>query len=131
VSEYDPESAPDPDWWLSLDESERMEFALDSQRLANEDLPSPRAHAALHAIVENQVAMGDEIPVAATLQRLIAEGLGRHDAVHAVGSVMAKHIYRAMQSDSAAHDSSTVVDPNQAYWRGLDGLSAEGWRRSR
>ncbi len=86
---YDPERAPDPEWWLSLDESERMDLAQESQH-EDEQLPSPRSHAAIHLVIENQVAMGDEIPVAATLQRLLAEGLGRHDAVHAIGSVLSK-----------------------------------------
>jgi hypothetical protein len=128
VSGYDPEHAPDPESWLSLDESERMDLAQESQR-DDEQLPSPRLHAAIHLVVENQVAMGDETPVAATLQRLLAEGLGRHDAVHAVGSVLSKHIYRAMKHDSRAELG--VADPNESYYLELDELSAVEWRRSR
>jgi hypothetical protein len=40
-----------------------------------------------HVIVENQAAQGLETPVRRTLARLQAEGLSRHDAVHAVGSI--------------------------------------------
>jgi hypothetical protein len=57
VADYDPEFAPNPEWWLSLDDSERQELALGSQGLGDEDLPRPRAHAALHVVVENQGAM--------------------------------------------------------------------------
>lgn len=125
---YNPERAPDSEWWLSLDESERMELALESQR-EDERLPSPKLHATVHAIVENQVAVGAETPVSATLQRLLGEGLGRHDAVHAIGSVLSKHIYRAMKQDSAA--GGVVGDPNESYYRELDDLSAVDWRRDR
>ena len=130
MADYDPEFAPVPEWWTSLEEWKRQELALESQRLADEDLPSPRAHAAIHVVVENQVAMGDEIPVAATLRRLTAEGLGRHDAVHAIGSVLASHVYRAMQPGPAAADWPAGPDVNEAYWRDLEALSAEGWRHA-
>lgn len=125
---YDPECAPDPEWWLSLDESERTDLARRSQR-KDERLPSPELHAVIHAVVENQVALGDETPVAATLQRLLAEGLDRHDAVHAVGSVLAGHIYRAMQPGAA--DDTSLDDPEGSYWHELGGLDAGSWRRSR
>jgi hypothetical protein len=49
---------------------------------------SIRAHAANHVIVENQLAMGDATVVPATLARLMQEGLDRHDAIHAIGSVL-------------------------------------------
>ena len=125
---YDPERGPDPEWWLSLDESERMNLAQGSQ-CDGEQPPNSRLHAAIHLIVENQVAMGDKTPVAATLQRLLAEGLGRHDAVHAIGSVLAKRIYQAMEYDSVA--AVGVDDPSESYYRELGQLRAVKWRRSR
>ena len=126
MNEYDPEHNPDPEWWLSLDESERADLAEESQR-EDEQLPSPRAHAAIHVIVENQIAMGDEIPVGATLHRLMREGLGRHDAVHAIGSVVSKHVYHAMRHDAIAEGDSD--DPNESYYRELNELTAVAWRR--
>jgi hypothetical protein len=50
-------------------------------------LPDKTVHALIHVIVENQVALGDKYPVKSVLSRLIAEGLNRHEAVHAIGSV--------------------------------------------
>ena len=76
----------------------------------------------LHVIVENQVVLGDEIPVRRTLERLRAEGLDRHDAVHAVGSVVAKRIYELLKEGLPAGD------PNEPYWAELESLNAEGWR---
>jgi hypothetical protein len=54
---------------------------------------SARAHAATHVVVENQAAMGDATAVPATLARLMREGLERHDAVHAIGSVLMQIIF--------------------------------------
>lgn len=111
-----------------MDESERIDLARRSQR-QDEDLPNPRLHAATHTIVENQVALGPETPVAATLERLLTEGLERHDAIHAIGSVLASFAYQAMQP-TAATDTSEV-DLQEAYWHDLAGLSAQSWRRDR
>lgn len=124
---YDPECAPDSESWLALDESDRLEVVEDAIS-AERGLPNRRLHATFHLIVENQAAMGDETPVAATLERLIGEGLSRHDAVHAVGSVLSTHVYRAMRLGGETLDGG---DPNESYWRDLEDLTAEAWRRSR
>jgi hypothetical protein len=121
MRDYDPLKAPDPTWWLSLDEDDRNSLILEYHRRARVKLPNARAHAAFHAIVETQVAMGDELPVARTLARLQSEGLDRHDAVHAIGSVLAEGVYAIMGGEKAS-------DPNQAYWAALERLSAKSWR---
>ena len=125
MDEYDPLEAPDAAEWLALDESERIELVVKYHQRAREELPNLRLHAAMHAIVENQVALGDEIPVRRTLARLEAEGLNRHEAVHAVGSVLAEYMYHAIKGGAPAGD------PNQRYWAALDKLSARKWRRAR
>jgi hypothetical protein len=127
LKRYDSNRTPDSAWWLSLDESERIDLARSSQR-PDEDLPNPRLHAAIHVIVENQVALGSETPAAETLDRLLAEGLERHDAIHAIGSVLASFAYRAIQS---AADDAGEVDLQESYWHDLAGLSAQSWRRDR
>jgi hypothetical protein len=83
VKRYDPQQAPDPEVWLALDEDERFELALRHHRRARVRLPNARLHAMFHVVIENQVALGHEI-VRQTLERLQAEGLDRHDAIHAV-----------------------------------------------
>jgi len=123
--DYDPMKAPNAGWWLSLDEDERNLLILDYHRRARIKQPNARAHAAFHAIVETQVAMGDEIPVARTLDRLQAEGLDRHDAIHAIGSILAEGVYDIMK------ERKTGPDPNQAYWAALEKLSAKSWRHAR
>ncbi|MCH8980062.1 MAG: hypothetical protein IH945_12595, partial [Armatimonadetes bacterium] len=76
---YDPLNAPDPDEWQSVDEQERIILVMEHHREAGVKLPNERLHATVHVIVENQIALGDEIPARATLERLIREGLDRHD----------------------------------------------------
>ena len=125
VKRYDPQHAPDPEGWLALDEAERTELVLQYHRRARVRVPNSRLHATIHVIVENQVALGDEIPVRRTLERLRAEGLDRHDAVHAIGSVTAKHIYDMLKEGPPAGD------PNEPYWAELENLTAEGWRHGR
>ncbi len=56
----------------------------------------------MHVVVENQIAMGDEIPVRDTLVRLMSEGLDRHDAVHAIATVLTNLIYASSKEDRRA-----------------------------
>ena len=124
LTRYDPLRAPDPQQWLALDEQERIEFAERFHRKARIKLPNQRVHAAFHAVVETQIAMGDELlPVASTVARLMAEGLDRHEAVHAVGSVLAQHMYALQKGEQ-----SDAEDPNAGYFEALHELSAQSWR---
>jgi hypothetical protein len=125
MKKYDPYSPVDPKRWLALDDDERIGMVLNYHRRAGDPLPNPRIHAHFHTIVETQVAMGDELPVRATLERLMAEGLDRHDAIHAIGSVLAAHIYDLLQGESVDEET----DPNPAYYAALAELTAESWLR--
>lgn len=104
-----------------MNELDRIDLVLDFHRRDRVRVPNARVHAILHAVVETQVAMDAETPVAGTLKRLLGEGLDRHDAIHAIGSVLIKHM-RDILVDGAAGP-----DPDQAYWKELEGLSAESW----
>ncbi len=117
---YDPDRAPETSWWSNLTENEQITAAEDHHRRAGIKLPRPLIHAATHVIVENQVLLGDETPVAATFERLRHEGLSRHDAIHAVGSVLAPVMVEIMQGELPG-------DPNVAYYERLAELTAEGW----
>ena len=121
---YDPCQNPDPAEWLALDEAERIILVRDYHEEDGIDLPNLQLHAAIHATVENQIAMGDEIPVRRTLERLLGDGLDRHEAVHAIGSVLAAHFYALMK------ETDLGPDPNAVYYRELESLTAEGWRKS-
>lgn len=118
---YDPLKAPDPVSWLETDEGERLILVLDYHSEAGDELPNEELHASLHVAVENQAAMGQETPVQATIARLMQEGLDRHDAVHAVASVLAEHMHDLM------HGGNVGADPNERYFKRLNELTAAQW----
>jgi len=125
MERYDPLLPPDPAEWLATDEGERIDLIVDYHRGVRVKLPNQRLHATIHVVVENQVAMGDELPVRRSLERLQAEGLDRHEAIHAIGSVLAGHMYDLMKT------GGPTGNPNKAYWDELESLTAESWRRAR
>jgi hypothetical protein len=118
---YDPLNAPDPDEWQSMDEDERITLVMKHHRKVGVKLPNERMHAAIHAVVENQIALGDEIPAQATLERLMREGLDRHDAIHAVGSVLVNFLHELLVADDAGPSA------NKRYYRELKRLTAAKW----
>jgi hypothetical protein len=97
---------------------------MDFHQRARVRLPNAKVHAVAHVIVENQIAEGNALPVARTLQRLMAEGLDRHDAIHAIGMVLIGHMNDLMKA------GSVEGDPNAPYFAELERLTAEQWRRS-
>jgi hypothetical protein len=122
MKRYDPLQTPDPEVWLSLDEAERLRLVSDYHRRVKPRPPRIDAHAAFHVIVENQIALDEEYPVRDTADRLIAEGLDRHDAIHAIGSVLAQNLYNSLQ------DPAPGANPNETYLAALAQLTAVGWK---
>jgi hypothetical protein len=116
---YDPDVAPSASQWLALDEGERMALVEQSHEA---DMPNLPLHVAIHAAVETQIALNLPSVVDAAA-RLRAEGLDRHDMVHAIGAVLAEHMWEMMRADPSDGD------PNADYYAALDRLSAESWRR--
>lgn len=124
---YDPVKPPDPAAWLELDELERIRLVSEYHEGSRADAPapSPMGHAVIHSIVETQVAMAGETPAAETLERLAAEGLDRHDAVHAIGAVLAEHMHKVVA------EGGEQVYSDQDYRAALENLSARNWREKR
>ncbi len=120
---YDPLKHIDPDAWLELDETERKQLVVRYHRRERNRLPNETAHALIHVIVENQLALGDEYPVKAVLARLMDEGLDRHEAIHAIGTVLSETFFTAM------HGEKVGGDLNARYLEKLRVLSAESWRK--
>jgi hypothetical protein len=121
---YDPCDPPDPEEWLDMDESQRIHLAEDYHRRAGIRLPNAKVHAIFHVIVENQAALGDEIPVQWTLERLMGEALDRHEAIHAIASVLSGHVFDIARGKPARPDA------NAAYFAALGKLTVESWRRA-
>ena len=122
MTDYDPLVGPDPDEWNELDEIEQTDQVLAYHRSSGIELPNEVLHATIHATVESQLTLGSEIPVAATLQRLIEEGLNRHEAIHAIGMVLVSHMHNLMQGGAMPEG-----DPNVPYYDDLRSLTAQRW----
>ena len=120
--QYDADEQPDPDVWLELDETERLDLVSDYHRRTGVQLETPELHAMAHVVVENQVALGEATSVPETLDRLINEGLDRHDAVHAIGSVLMRIVF------DAVHERGDGSDINAKYRQELATLTAANWR---
>ncbi|MPW23190.1 hypothetical protein GCT13_42105 [Paraburkholderia sp. CNPSo 3157] len=110
--------------WFELDEQERIVLVEAWYRAAHIKLPNVTAHAAFHTIIENQLAMNLE-PVVQAMHRLTKEGLTRHDAVHAIGSVVAEHLF-----DILSTGQSDDADASQArYLAAVERLTVTSWRQ--
>jgi hypothetical protein len=125
MDEYDPENAPDPETWLELDDSERIQLVVEQHVEADDECPNLEVHAIIHAIVENQIAMGLE-STTETMERLQREGLTRHDALHAVGSVVAEHMFEILRTGGKSLAGSVQPAIDAALRR----LDAARWRAS-
>jgi hypothetical protein len=119
---YNPEKTPPASEWLALDDSGRIAMVEAWHRRAEVRVPGAKMHAIIHTVVENQIALG-EGAIVESLARLRAEGLSRHDAIHAIGSVLAEQIHHTLKGTSA---------PNLAevYYDRVRRLTAAEWLRS-
>jgi hypothetical protein len=59
-----------------------------------------------------------------TLIRLMAEGLDRHQGIHAISSVLTEHMY------DLTHEAESGGDSDQSYFAALERLAAERWQRN-
>lgn len=122
---YDAQQEPPAKVWIELDEQERtMLIDHHHQRLGRRHvkMPNPALHASMHAVIENQLAENNPPATRAALVRLMNEGLDRHEALHAVASIVSAHMFEMMKSQKDFDEAT--------YCRELDALSAESWRAS-
>lgn len=122
---YDADVPPQAEAWLELSEDEQIQIVERYHERLRVDLPADRRmlHAMIHATVETQLAM--QLPaVVDALARLQADGMNRHEALHAVGSVLVDHMHGLMVEERAP------TDPNASYSEALHGLTAKSWREA-
>ena len=117
---YDPAVAPDAVEWLDLDEEDRLQLVETYHRRVGFVLPDPKTHATLHTVVENEIAAQEPPAVGQALARLVAEGLDRHQAIHAIAWVLTDQICRA----ATEHAEFSAGD----YLAALENLSEGQWR---
>ena len=119
---YDADREMAPAQWTSLSEAERLErvrrFHEGTLAPARRP-PSMDRHAGLHVLVESQLAAGVPPQARAALDRLRAEGMTRHDAIHALGWLATDHARRALEAQRPMDDAAYAAD--------LDALTIQRW----
>lgn len=119
---YDANVAPDAADWRSTDEVERA-LAVEGYHRGltkHPKTPNLKLHAVMHIVVENQLAAGNPVEVSTTLQRLVTAGLSRHEAIHAIASVVAEALFKVAKED--------VDLDHRRVARELQRLDASSWR---
>jgi hypothetical protein len=118
---YDPSIAPDKGEWLALDEGEQLDIVAVFHESHGEFGNSLDVHAGIHVVIETQLAL-DTPEVTAALDRLMKQGLTRHDVIHAIGTVFLESIHDLVESD---HTSDG--DDNERYYERLSSFNAVDW----
>jgi len=127
MNTYDPLQAPNPQDWQALDEEEQLDLVRQYHQAENAlpDEANAELHAVCHVTIENQVALGDETPVADTLNRLMEEGLDRHDAIHAIAGVFMEHLME--QKKARQQGRAPSGDFTDEYFEAVKDLTAQEW----
>jgi hypothetical protein len=123
--EYDAQTAPDREGWLARDEQERIDAVARFHRRSpapHPPAPNPKLHAVFHMVAENQIAANNPPEARETLVRLMAEGVDRHSAIHAISSVTAQFIWEASQPGAKMFDAEEnarrLAKLTSAEWAG-------------
>jgi len=120
MNKYDPDIAPNPTEWLALSEETQFNLVAAYHGLTGK-VPYEYLHSMAHVVVENQIAEEMAVVIDA-LERLMGEGLDRHDAIHAMGDVLIGHMR------GLANKQETGKAPVDRYLEDLRTLTAAGWR---
>ncbi len=116
---YDADREPNAETWLNLDESEQLAAVLRYHKGSGLKGERAQLHAVIHTAIESQLAGGLDA-VRRALDRLMAEGLTRHEAVHAIGMPFSEQLLTIMK-ELRAFDA-------EKYERDLGQLTAASWR---
>ena len=103
---HDPDLSVNAEEWLEMDEAVRLDLIVKHHQKSSESEPEGgwELHSTLHCVVENQIALATE-NVRETLAKLIRQGLSRHDAIHAIGTVVSEDLFE-MSKDKKVWDST-------------------------
>lgn len=124
---YDPNNWPHPDWWDRMGMSERIQ-AVAKYHQAQKDLNGSNAainehlHAIAHVIVENLLMSGRRSMLRPVLEKLMRQGLTRHQAIHAIASVLFDHVTEELRDRKHC-------DRMAGYLAKLNQLDAIAWAR--
>jgi len=105
---YDVANPPSAEDWLAMDEAERIAAVQEHHRRTRSPTgENPMVHATIHVVVENQLAEG--LPgIVRAYDRFRAAGVDRHTTIHALASVVTRHMMAILETattwDQAAAD---------------------------
>jgi hypothetical protein len=117
---YDPERGPVAAEWLALSESEKLRTVANFHTSSIKGFSGAKEHAALHVVVETQLASGFG-PSKRAILRLQRQGLTRHESIHAIAEVVRKCL-----SENPVGANAVSAKVMQARMnKELDALSAE------
>ncbi len=104
MTAYDPAIAPDAAEWLTMEQPARIAAVAEFHRVNRIEIPRKDRvmHSAVHAIVETQIASNDPPEVGAAMTRLTAAGMDRHEALHALGATLARHMFALSRDEDAS-----------------------------
>jgi hypothetical protein len=103
------------DLWDQVDELSEEELIQDGV--------NPILHVTIHQTIENQLAARNPPVVHETLERLMRAGLSRHEAIHAIGSVLSVEIWEILKEERLFDE--------ERYEQGLWELDARDWAPAR
>lgn len=81
---------------------------LDPHEEVLRDGANPFVHVAIHQTIENQISERTPPQTAETLEALMQAGYTRHEAIHAIGNVLAEEIYEILR-DKRPFDEAGYV----------------------
>ena len=106
---YDPSRSPVPQVWLALTEFKRIELVEAFHERSGDFGGSLKLHSMIHTVVENQLAMAHPAEAGEALSRLMRQGLDRHEAIHAIGTVLAEHLFPILKAKENRLSSTRPV----------------------
>jgi hypothetical protein len=123
MDRYEPSKPINPEEWLALDETERIDLVLEYHETLDHEMPDDALsfHSSVHVIVENQIAMGVEL-IPETIAKLIRQGLDRHEAIHAIGAIISEDIFDIIKGNIQE------LSPKKQR-RKLEKITAKRWRK--
>lgn len=120
IGVYDVSRGPNAAEWLVLEESARIALVAEAHRRSRASVGgNEEAHASIHVVVEDRLAMGHTAVVAA-YDRCRAAGVDRHNAIHALASVVTNHMVAVLESH-AGFDQATAD-------RDFEAIDPERWK---
>ena len=124
MKEYDALIEPETEKWLSIDESERISLVENYVKSIEVDIneEAVKIHSSIHVVVENQIAEKIEATIDA-YNRLLRQGLNRHETIHAIGAVVSEDIYNVIKNERNFNQES--------YKNRLRKLTAKRWLKGK